>query len=226
MYLFVYKTTHINGRYYIGRHCTNNLEDGYLGSGRWVLSVNDKSELSREIIATASSFDELVLLEEKYIEQHYDDPLNMNYKKASIGWTSEDSSNTQNQRVENRTHNFLDGSIPSKTQKRRVENGTHNFLGKDHAGIKSNKKRLANGTHNFQKRPDGSSISSDRVAKGTHNFLNGATNPGSIANKERAKNGTHYFQQPWVCPHCGKAGKGPTLFKRWHGDNCRNKSTE
>ena len=33
-YYYIYKTTNlINGKYYYGMHCTDNLTDGYMGSG-------------------------------------------------------------------------------------------------------------------------------------------------------------------------------------------------
>ena len=35
----------------------------------------------------------------------------------------------------------------------------------------SNNRRIRNGTHNLQKRPDGTSVSSDRVKNGTHPLL-------------------------------------------------------
>ena len=47
---FIYKTTHVNGKYYIGRHSTENINDGYIGSGKWPISIKDKSSLTREII--------------------------------------------------------------------------------------------------------------------------------------------------------------------------------
>ena len=63
---FIYKTTHTeSGKYYIGRHSTENEQDGYLGSGKWIRSIKDKSKLSREIIGYYNSFDELILAEQK-----------------------------------------------------------------------------------------------------------------------------------------------------------------
>jgi len=61
IYHFVYKTTHINGKYYIGRHTTKKLNDNYYGSGLWVKSIKDKTNLSRSIIAHANNIEQLII---------------------------------------------------------------------------------------------------------------------------------------------------------------------
>ena len=42
MYHFVYKTVRDNGDYYYGKHSTNNIYDGYQGSGRRVKNIQRK----------------------------------------------------------------------------------------------------------------------------------------------------------------------------------------
>lgn len=180
IYYIIYKTTHINGRYYIGRHQTKNLDDGYLGSGNWVRSIKDKSTLSREIIETVETKDELLQLEQYYIELHWDDPLCMNMSKSSNGFTSED-------------HII------------KLNNGTHHCMRKsDGSSLAS--KRVEKGTHPWQKKPDGSSFATERVKKGTHNFQ---TKPdGSNLAKERSKNGTHnFFEVKGKVPCYNKKGE-------------------
>lgn len=52
-YFFIYKTTNlINGKYYIGMHATNNLEDDYLGSGTYLrrsVKKHGKESFKKEI---------------------------------------------------------------------------------------------------------------------------------------------------------------------------------
>ena len=83
---FIYKTTHKNGKYYIGRHSTDDLNDGYVGSGIWVSEIKDKSSLFREILEYAESFEQLIELENKYLIEHYGKPNCMNMSNKSTGW--------------------------------------------------------------------------------------------------------------------------------------------
>jgi hypothetical protein len=63
-YNFIYKTTNIlSGRYYIGMHSTNDLEDGYLGSGnrlRLAIIKHGKENFKREILEFCESRAELI----------------------------------------------------------------------------------------------------------------------------------------------------------------------
>lgn len=174
MYLFVYKTTHKNGKFYIGRHGTLLLEDGYLGSGIWVKSIKDKSLLTREILCFASSMEELHSLEEYYIDLHWNDPFCMNFKKTSIGSSTEDVK----RRVRNGTHNFLTRNDGSSVTSDRVKDGTNPFLMREDGssiGRETCQKRLKNGTHPLLMREDGSSLGREvchqRLKNGTHPFL-------------------------------------------------------
>jgi len=71
MYHFIYKTTNtLNGMFYIGRHSTKDLNDGYLGSGKYLKNAIKKygrENFLREILEFCNSSDDLWLLEEKYI---------------------------------------------------------------------------------------------------------------------------------------------------------------
>lgn len=195
---FVYKTTHTNGRYYIGRHTTNNINDGYLGSGVWVTGIKDKSTLSREILLFAESTQELKLLEESYILKHWDDPMCMNRGKGSSGWTTDELIKENEKRVKAGTHNFLGGEIPKRTQNRRVTEGVHQWLGDK------------NPTH-------------ERIRNGTHKWLGDEHKElTSRRNKKRFENGTHHLLDNTQCPHCNKIGQ-MTAMKRWHFDNCKKK---
>ncbi len=76
MYHFVYKTTNtINGKFYIGKHSTKNIEDGYLGSGR---SIRDaiikygKENFEKEIIGFCANVKEAYELEEQLLKPIWD----------------------------------------------------------------------------------------------------------------------------------------------------------
>lgn len=83
---FIYQTTSPSGKFYRGRHSTTDINDGYLGSGKWVRSIKNKSELRREILTFANSFEELLILEEQFISEVIGNPNNMNFNNRAVGW--------------------------------------------------------------------------------------------------------------------------------------------
>lgn len=97
---FVYKTFNPNNnKFYIGRHSTKNINDGYQGSGLWVQrSLKKGNNLKTEILEYAKDEQELISLEEKYIKKYYNHPKNTNAKLASAGMTSEDMKGEKNPR--------------------------------------------------------------------------------------------------------------------------------
>lgn len=196
-YHYIYKTVHTNGRYYIGRHTTDNLDDNYLGSGVWVTGIKNKSTLKKEILCFAENTSELKNTEERLILENYNDPLCMNRGLGSNGWTSEEATAENKKRVLNGTHNFISGEISRQTQLKRVAEGTHPWIGDNNPSIK----KIKNGTHLWQ---------SEEHKLNT-----------SMSNKKRFDNSTHHFLNNARCPTCNKIGQ-LTAMKRWHFENCKN----
>lgn len=71
---FVYITTDISsGKQYIGDHSTNNLEDGYLGSGLHIkraIKKSGKENFKREIIELFETKEEAFNAQERYINEY------------------------------------------------------------------------------------------------------------------------------------------------------------
>jgi hypothetical protein len=83
MHYIIYKITNtINGRYYIGRHATKNINDDYMGSGKAIsnaIKKYGKSFFTKEILAEACSPEHLWELEKQIVnEVVVKDPLSYN----------------------------------------------------------------------------------------------------------------------------------------------------
>jgi hypothetical protein len=74
-YYMVYKTTNlINGKYYIGFHSTNDLDDGYLGSGKYIRRAIEKygpENFKREIIMVFDNKEDAELLERELVNEEF-----------------------------------------------------------------------------------------------------------------------------------------------------------
>ena len=87
---FTYKTTNlINGRYYLGMHSTNRIDDGYLGSGKrlyYELNKYGRNSFKFEILQQFNSREELVQAEINLItEQDVRNPNCLNLKQGGEG---------------------------------------------------------------------------------------------------------------------------------------------
>jgi hypothetical protein len=90
---YTYKTTNlINGRYYLGMHSTNRIDDGYLGSGKrlyYELNKYGRNNFKFEILKQFESREELVQAEIGLITEHdLKNPNCLNLKSGGEGgWT-------------------------------------------------------------------------------------------------------------------------------------------
>lgn len=92
---YIYKITRFDGRYYIGMHSTDNLDDGYFGSGKLITRSIRKygiSKHTKQILEFLPSRQDLRNREEQLVnEEILGDPLCMNIRTGGDGNSSEDS---------------------------------------------------------------------------------------------------------------------------------------
>jgi hypothetical protein len=201
---FIYKTTHTNGKYYIGRHSTEDLNDGYLGSGKWVSEVKDKTTLYREILEYVETFEHLVELEDQYLLEHYGKPNCMNMSNKSTGWAV-GSANPMNNPISVAKISGENHWLNKNPILREKITGDNHWMNKDPERkedfIKNNpnldgrnaKAAMKNGKHNsITNNP-----STINAINGTHHWQNGkAPNYEGKLNKKLIEEGRHNFLGP------------------------------
>ena len=213
---FIYKTTHTNGKFYIGRHSTTNIDDGYIGSGKWPKSIKDKSTLTREILEYADNITDLVEAETNYLNTHCGKPQCMNISNTSTGAPTGNANPMRCQDIANKISgsNHWTRRTPEKILygdnhwMNKNPDAKYNFI-KNNPNLDGRNSILATsrgnnifqtnnpsiwrseaGIHHWQ---NGNSPNTDGklnkqlVEAGTHNFL------GPDANNKRIEEGTHNF---------------------------------
>jgi len=96
-YNYVYKITNlINNKEYIGVHRTNNIEDGYMGSGTYLkrsVQKHGASNFKKIIIAFFSTYKDALAFERKLVTEEYiNKPNTYNIKEGGYGntkWSKE-----------------------------------------------------------------------------------------------------------------------------------------
>lgn len=198
---FIYRTKHTNGKYYIGRHSTNNINDGYIGSGRWPRSIKDKTKVKREILEYADNEEQLIQLEQKYLSEHFDKTNCMNMTSDPIGFNNENNPMKKSEISEKISgDNHWTRKNPNKVLRGKSHWMNTNpeakqiFL-QSNPALDGRNSKLATkrGRNIFQT----NNPSIWRSKQGIHHWQNGnSPNAGGKLNKKLVKEGKHNFLGP------------------------------
>lgn len=138
-YHFIYKTTNLlSGKYYIGAHSTDNLDDGYIGSGnrlRLAIKKHGRENFKREIVEFLNNKSELYNRESEIVNLDEIAKIDcMNLRVGGEGGGTKQSAKVTNQKrwVENREDNL---KLAADNFKKLWEIGV--FKGRDVSGDKN-----------------------------------------------------------------------------------------
>lgn len=249
----VYITTNlINGKQYVGSHSTDNINDGYLGSGKIIRKAISKyhfRNFSREILKECNTIGEARKLEEKYIKV-YDTISPNGYNLSPTGGCShqggrlsEEHKKKIGQALKGKKR---DPKIGKKISKSRKERGSYNFS-------KEHKEKISN-TLKGRKNGPPSEETKEKMRRGNiGNILSNETKKKMSLSKRGIKlseehkqnisnNNSKFWKEKKFSEehkdklrksHIGKKQKrkicpyckkeiAVNIYARYHGKNCKN----
>lgn len=229
---YVYCVTSTSGKYYIGRHSTKNLDDGYVGSGKWVRSLKDTTGLTKKIIEECSSFEDLLKREKFYIEQYIGQANCMNFNNNPVGFASGNlnPNSASSAKVRLRDRMMGDKNPAKKTDVRQKKSIAMKEYARNHPPVNKGKKasdevcqKISEGRTGIKYSEEGKKKLSESRKKQYQNgertipSFEGKTH--SAETKQKLRNRVFEIK---VCPHCGTQAKLGG-YNLWHGDRCKLK---
>lgn len=204
MHYVIYRTTNLkNGKWYIGKHKTSNLDDGYIGSGRSLLE--DVKQYGRENFTCeilhflpseeAMNAKEAELVTEEVVKS--DDNYNL-CPGGHGGWGYVNTSGL----------NLLAQTTESR-EKRSASMKKHHEANPRDPMPDAVRKKI------------GEASRRNRTFEHGVNAIRGKKRgPMPAITKKKISETLKVRAPDLVCPVCGHHGKGPVM-KRWHFANCR-----
>lgn len=246
-FFILYKTTNlVNSKTYIGIHKTNNLDDGYLGSGFALVEAvgkYGKENFKREVLKFCNSYDELLELEKLYVDSDWvKDKSNYNLKTGgqSSGILSDESKNKISHTLKEK---YKNGEIVIE-KRLGIEPWNKGLSGVYSEEYKLKISEGLKGREPWNKGLKGVQVGWNKGLK-LEPMTEEEKEKRSKTLKERWKNQEHHSKgvEPWnkglrgvqeawnkgikmekiECPHCGKLSDKANA-KRWHFDNCKEKN--
>ena len=198
MHYIVYKITNkINGKIYIGKHQTRKLDDGYMGSGKLILSAIEKygiENFGKEILFQLDNEDEMNLKEAELVTEEFcirEDNYNLcPGGKGGFGYINK-------------------GNIAK-------------FKGKNH---NDNTKRLLSEKSLGRKHSDETKKKLSEIYLSNKEERNNKVSKSLLGRKfssEHKRKISDSCVKELTCPHCNKSGKTPLIY-RYHFEKCKNR---
>jgi hypothetical protein len=250
-YNFVYKTTNtLNDKFYIGVHSTDNLDDGYLGSGLYLKKAIERystKNFKREILEFFPTQEEAFkreaeIVTEEFISQESNYNLSVG-GKGGYNNISEDGLKRISKARKDSVVAIKNGEkvVVSKKEFQRDKNLVGHTKGfasvKDRDGnsfqISVDDERYKSGEVVPVSKDSVLAISKTsgkRVVVSKEEFDNNSdlvghtfgTKQSQVSNRKRslALKGKAKPQKVVQCPYCNKSG-GESNMKRWHFNSCK-----
>ena len=249
MYYIIYETINkINGKLYRGCHKTDNLNDGYLGSGVLfieALKKYGKENFERNIICECKSLEDMIEKEAFYIDEEWverEDTYNLQTGGLSYGILSEESKEKISKSlIKAHSENKFDYSkriygdpwnkgLVNPYEEKTIESIRNSLKGKEpwNKGKTGLQKAWNKNITGIKMKPR-----SDEAKKAISEALKKKYSESEhhMKGKEPWNKGKTGLQKAWnkekalelwECPHCNKTGRGISNKNRWHFDNCRS----
>ena len=195
----IYKTTNkLDGKYYIGCHCTEDENDEYLGSGKHLVSAikkYGKEHFVKEILHIFENKQDMFDKERELVNEEFvKNPITYNLKVGGSGGNP--------------------GIVGA-------------FTGRTHSEVTKEKQRYASliqvtSVEKRKKLSVNNWSKKDPLKHKDHVVKINKGIPKSHSHREKLRESNLGIKHKIVsCPHCGTAG-GERAIKRWHFDNCKS----
>lgn len=237
----VYKTTNIiNGKIYIGKHSTSNLNDGYIGSGKLLKQAIEKygvENFDRDIICICKTEDEAYEMEKSIVNESFvnrDDTYNIiiggkgipsgeNHPCFGIRGIDHPNFGTKHSdETKRKIGNSRKGYKHSISTKNKI---SYSNLGKkrtEQQNLRNSQVRTGTKLSEEHRSNIGKSIKGRKHTEDTKikiSISNSKPCPEKIGKPTWNKG---IKQDVITCPHCNKSG-GKVNMYRYHFNNCRNR---